>query len=175
MRARRGRSLVRGRDRREGRRPMAVCVASDRSVRPDYRRGGLPMVGRDSRSPLLRAGARHDEGSAGGGRHRPGSDLPDGAPGAAPASVAPNRAIRQQPGRGRSRPAEGAPATDARRKQDRASVIMAGHAFVPAPPAWTLRTGGYRAGEPASRTMPALRVTFVHQSWSFITDARRAE
>jgi transposase-like protein len=43
---------------------------------------------------------------------------------------APNRAIRQQPGRGRSRPAEGAPATDARRKQDRASVIMAGHAFV---------------------------------------------
>jgi hypothetical protein len=62
---------------------------------------------------FLEPGHRHDEGHAFGGRHRPSSDLPGRARGAAPGGVAPNRAVRQQPGRGRPWPAEGAAATNA--------------------------------------------------------------
>ena len=71
------------------------------------------------------------------------------ARGAAPGGVAPNRAVRQQPGRGRPWPAEGAAATNAGLKQDAsARVIMAGHGFVQ-----NLRRGHYElaAEEPMDR------------------------
>jgi hypothetical protein len=50
------------------------------------------------------------------GRHRLGVGVSVSAGGAAASGMAPHRPIRQQPGRGGSRSAEGAPATDARAK-----------------------------------------------------------
>jgi hypothetical protein len=55
MPARRGRSLVRGRDLCEGRRPVAVCVPSDRSVRPGHRRIRLRATGCDGPAPTYLA------------------------------------------------------------------------------------------------------------------------
>jgi hypothetical protein len=63
--------------------------------------------------------------------------------------VAPNRAVGQQPGRGRPWPAEGAAATKRGLNQDAsARVIMAGHGF-----AQSLRRGHYElaAEEPMDR------------------------
>jgi transposase-like protein len=44
------------------------------------------------------AAHRHDEGGACGGRHRPSSDLSDGAQAVATRGMASNRAVRQQSG-----------------------------------------------------------------------------
>jgi transposase InsO family protein len=59
------------------------------------------------------SGPSHHDGDADRGRHRPGSDLPDRATEAGAGGVASHRAVRQQPRRGRPRPAEVAVAADA--------------------------------------------------------------
>src|SRR6266567_1360290 len=65
-------------------------------------------------APVLRASHRHDRGHTQRGRNRPGADLPAGVGGTATGGVAPHRPVRQQRGRVRSRPVEGAVAADAR-------------------------------------------------------------
>jgi DDE domain len=101
--------------------------------------------------PVLPAGHRHDQGSAGGGRHRPGSDLSDGARGVATRGVAPNRAVGQQPGRGRPWPAEGAAATNAGAQAGRQRQGDHCRAWLHAePPARALRAGRRGTSESAS-------------------------
>src|SRR5829696_1569468 len=63
---------------------------------------------------LFEGGLQHHQGDASGGHYRPSGNLPGPAGGAAAGGLAPHRAARQQPGRGRSRPPEGTAATDAR-------------------------------------------------------------
>jgi hypothetical protein len=82
-------------------------------------------------------------GHARRGHHRSGAGLPGGAEGTAASGMAPHRPVRQQPGRGRSRPAEGAATTDARpqagpqhQRDHRRACIH------PERSTWTLRVGG---------------------------------
>lgn len=56
---------------------------------------------------------RDNQDHPGRGRHRPGGNLPDRAGRAAPGRVASHRPVRQQSGRGGSRPVEGTAASDA--------------------------------------------------------------
>src|SRR5829696_2024239 len=65
-------------------------------------------------TPLLGAGHWDDQGHRRRGHHRSGAGVPDPDGGVAASGMAPHRLLCQQPGRGGSRPAEGAPATDAR-------------------------------------------------------------
>jgi hypothetical protein len=94
-------------------------------------------------SLVLRAGHRHDQGHPGGGCHRSGCDVPERHGRPAPSGMAPHRAVRQQPRRGRSWPPEGAAATDAR---TRAGLQRQGHyrwaRLRPERSTWPLRTGG---------------------------------
>jgi transposase-like protein len=53
-----GGPLVRGRDLREGRRPVALRLPRDRPVRPGHRRVRLCSPRRQGRPPVLRAGHR---------------------------------------------------------------------------------------------------------------------
>ena len=55
------RSLVRGRDLCQGRRPVAVCLPGHRPVRAGHRRLRLPTARHKGSPPVLRAGDRDDE------------------------------------------------------------------------------------------------------------------
>ena len=110
----RRRPLAGGRDLREGRWAVAVCVPGGRPGRPGHRRVHVTTTRRTVGSPVLRAGPRHDQGHPDWGCHRSGCDVPDRHGSAAPSGMAPHRAVRQQPRRGRSRPPEVTAATDTR-------------------------------------------------------------
>ena len=90
-----------------------------------------PQRGAKAARAVLRTGLQHHQGDTSGGQDRPSGNLPGRAGGPAAGGLAPHRAARQQPGRGRYgrlksrlRPMRGL-------KQDRsARVIIAGHVFV---------------------------------------------
>ena len=103
--------------------------------------GGSPAV--------LPARHRHDQDSASRGRHRPGSDLPDRAGGAAAGGVASNVSVRQhgvEADHGRLK-ARLAPMRGLKQERS-AAVIVAGPAFIQ-----NVRRGRYElaAEEPANR------------------------
>ena len=69
---------------------------------------------RRCRPPVLPPRVDHAEGDAVRGGHRQGTGLPAGSRRAGPGGVAPRRAVRKQPDRSRSRPAQTPAATHAR-------------------------------------------------------------
>jgi transposase InsO family protein len=81
--------------------------------------------------PFLRADDRRDQSHARRGGDRPSAGLPGRTGGGRASGMASHRPVRQQPGRGRPRPAQGAAATDARAQAGpQRQVIIVGHAFV---------------------------------------------
>ena len=104
--ARPGRSLVRRRNLRQGRRQVGLSVPGDRPVRAGHRRAGLPEAGHGGDPPI-----RHPRTSSTG--RRPTEVITDKAAVYPPVleEIAPGawhhtRALRQQPGRSRSPPAD---------------------------------------------------------------------
>jgi MMPL family len=98
---------------RQGRWEVAGRRPRDRPVRPGHRRVRVATPGPQGGSPVLGAGRQRDEGGARRGHHRPGTGRPGRAGGAAADGMASQRAVCQQPRRGRSRQVEGTIATDA--------------------------------------------------------------
>jgi hypothetical protein len=88
---------------RQGRRAVGLSVPGDRPVRAGHRRAGLPKAGHSGDPPILhprtRARAVSDRG-----HHRQSNGLPARPRGDRPGSLAPHRALRQQPDRIRPRP-----------------------------------------------------------------------
>src|SRR5512132_2585597 len=85
------------------------------------------------------------------GHHRSGAGLFGRVGGSAASGMAPHRPVRQQPGRGGSRQAEGAAAADARAQARPQRKGGRGWACIHAEPSpWPLRAGGRGANEPAS-------------------------
>jgi DDE domain len=110
-----------------------------------------PPPGRQGRPPVLRAGDQYHKDRAGRGHDRQGAGVPGGAGGAPTGGVASNRAVREQPGRGGSRPAEGAFATDARAQAGPQRQGNHRRARLhPESSARTLRARGPAASQPAT-------------------------
>ena len=105
--------MVRRRDLPEGRRPVDLSVPGDRSARPGHRCPAISKARPGSRAALLYPGSGRGHGP-GRGHDRPRARLPAGSRRAGALGAAHRRAVREQPGRGRSRPAEGPAPADAR-------------------------------------------------------------
>jgi hypothetical protein len=108
-------------------------VPRGRSVWAGHRRVRRCAAGYGGSATVLRTSCRYDQDQAQRSRDRPGADVP-GCAGGAAGRPAPDRSVRQQPNRGRPRPAESAAWPDAR------------------PQAGLPRQGRDRRGRPSSRT-----------------------
>ena len=131
------RPLASRRDVCEGRWPVALHLPSDRPIRTGHRRVRLRPPGREGCPSVLGAGHRRDQDHACRGYHRSGAGVSDRAGGTPAGGVASNRTVRQQPGRGGSRPPQGEAATNAW------------------PKAGPQRQGRSSPGTPSSRTFGA--------------------